>query len=249
MRHSGPEARRRDARPAARVVQHADDARRPLVARGLQAEAVDQLGIRRTAGDGRRPRVRHVREQRAERDDELDLELARDMRDVIAERAPAQVRLDAEHDDGVAAAAGKRGVHEGVLRPLDPAQVPVDERHHRARRLEVVEALRVDRRELDRRPRAREVGARERGALSPVVPAAESRDQHRPLEGRAGIDPKLLRHQLIVRGRQRLKTKAVNAAQTVAAIVTWTSTSHHGRCVRYWVSPITICTPSSASST
>src|SRR5213076_987529 len=42
---------------------------------------------------------------------------------------------------------------------------------------------------------------------------------------------------------------AVRAAQTVAATVTCTSTSHHGRWVRYCVSPIAIWTASRPSRT
>ena len=77
---------------------------------------------------------------------------------------------------------------------------PVDERDHRPRRLEVVEALRVDRRELLGRPGLREVGAGERRALAAVVPAAERGDQHGALELRALVDAKLVRHRRILRG-------------------------------------------------
>ena len=49
-------------------------------------------------------------------------------------------------------------------------------------------------------------------------------------------------------GRQSRTTNAVSAAQTVTATVTCTSTSHHGRCVRYCTSPIVICTASSPST-
>ena len=64
-------------RRAAGVVEDADDARRALVARELQPELLDEPRIGRRAGDRCGARVRHVREERAERDDELDAELAR----------------------------------------------------------------------------------------------------------------------------------------------------------------------------
>src|SRR5207249_8330079 len=81
----GPQAHGRDARLIARIVQHADDAGRALVPRTLQPEALDQLGIGRTPGYGRGPRVRHVREQRAERDHQLDAEVARQVDDHAGE--------------------------------------------------------------------------------------------------------------------------------------------------------------------
>src|SRR5581483_5446624 len=197
----------------------------------------------------RGPRVRHVREQRAERDHELDLELPRNVGDETAERAPAEVRLDAEHDDRVTTRTRQRGVQERVLGPLDLARVAVDERDRRPRRLEVVEVLGVDRRELDRGPRTREVGAGERGALAAVVPAAERGDHHGALERWARIDAKLVRHPLILRGRQRLNTNETTAAHTQAAMVTCASTSHQGSSVRYCTSPIVICTARSPRRT
>ena len=89
-------------------MQDADDSRGPLVARTLQSEPLDQLGIGRAAGDRRGPRVRHVREQGSERDHHLDTELARQVDDHSGERAPAQVRLDSEQEHRVAFQAGDR---------------------------------------------------------------------------------------------------------------------------------------------
>jgi hypothetical protein len=130
-------------------------------------------------------------------------ELFRQAADVIGERAPPKVRLDPEQDDRVAAATGKRSVQKRVLGPLDLAREAVDERHERSRGLEVVEALRIDARELHRRPRPREIGAGERSALPTVVPAAECGDQHRALELRPLGDAELVSHQGILRGRHR----------------------------------------------
>ena len=102
MRHRGPEADGRDLRAVAGVVQHAHDAGRPFVSRALQTEPLDQLRIGRAAGDGRGPRVRDVRKQRAERDHHLHAELLREVDDHPGERAPAKVRLDPEQQHGVA---------------------------------------------------------------------------------------------------------------------------------------------------
>ena len=128
MRHGRPQAHRRDARAAARVEEHADDAGRPLVARELQPELVDELRIGRRARDRRRPRVRHVGDERAERHGELDAELAREIGDDLAERPPAVVRLDADEEDRVAVGSRDARPEERVLRPLDLPRPPVLER-------------------------------------------------------------------------------------------------------------------------
>ena len=78
--------------------------------------------------------------------------------------------------------AGERRVEEGRLGPVDAPRHAVDERHVRPRHLEVVELLRVDVGEALGGPGLREVAECERGALRPVVPAAEGGDQHRTLE-------------------------------------------------------------------
>ena len=126
VRHRRPEARRREAGRAARVVEHADDPGRALVARGLQAELLDQVGVGRARGDRRRPRVRHVGEQRAERDDELDAELAarprRRATRTCASAGSARCRAGASRRARRPAAARV----EGVLRPVDPARLAVE---------------------------------------------------------------------------------------------------------------------------
>ena len=50
-------------------------------------------------------------------------------------------------------------------------------------------------------------------------------------------------------GRHRTVTNATTSAQTAAAKPTCASTSGQGRCVRYWISPIAICTSSAPSTT
>src|SRR5438876_12366881 len=99
--------------------------------------------------------------------------------DELGERAPPEVRLDAEHQDGVALETRNVRVVESVVRPIDASRASVDERHVRPRRLEVEEALRLDLRETRRRPRLREVTPGERRTLAAVVPAAERGDQNR----------------------------------------------------------------------
>ena len=134
VRHGGPQRDRRDVGGAARVVEHADDAGRALVARRLHAESLDQARVGRARGHGRRARVRDVGEQRAERDDELDAQLAREPGDQGAERAPAQARLAAEQQQRVLRGVSSLRVVERVLRPVDPPHRPVDERDLRPRR-------------------------------------------------------------------------------------------------------------------
>jgi hypothetical protein len=67
--------------------------------------------------------------------------------------------------------------------------VALVERDQRPGRLEVDEELRVDVGELARAPEPSEVPGSERRRLAAVVPAAEGRDQNRPLERRALVDP------------------------------------------------------------
>ena len=114
--------------PAARVVQNADDAGRALVARGRQSELLDELRIARGAGDRARARVRDVRQERAERDDELDFELLSELHDLAGEGAPTRARLDAEQEHRVALGMrrddGNGRVEEGVVRPVDVPRLP-----------------------------------------------------------------------------------------------------------------------------
>jgi hypothetical protein len=70
-------------------------------------------------------------------------------------------------------------VVEGVLRPLDVAGLPLDERNVRAGRLEVVEVLGLDLREAVRLPDLGEVAACQRRSLAAIVPATECSDQNR----------------------------------------------------------------------
>ena len=71
--------------------------------------------------------MRHVREQRAERDHQLDAEVAREVDDHAGERPPAQVGLDPEQQDRVAFQTRDRGMVEGVLGPVDVTRLSLDE--------------------------------------------------------------------------------------------------------------------------
>src|SRR5205814_7470523 len=52
VRHGSPQRDGRDVGDVARVVQDADDPGRPRVPRALQADALDQPGLGRAAGNG-----------------------------------------------------------------------------------------------------------------------------------------------------------------------------------------------------
>ena len=84
-------------------LQHADDAGRALVARALEVEAVDDLGIAGRAEDLHRPGVRHVGEQGAEADRHRRAVALGDADELAAEQPPAQRRLGTEHEEDVAA--------------------------------------------------------------------------------------------------------------------------------------------------
>jgi hypothetical protein len=100
--------------------------------------------------------MRDVGEERAERDDELDTEVGRELRNEGRERPPADVRLDAEQQQRVAVGARNLGVVEGVVRPVDLPSDAFDERDVRPRGLEVEERLWVDVGEPRRLPGTRE---------------------------------------------------------------------------------------------
>jgi hypothetical protein len=156
-----------------------------FVTRALQAETLDQFLIGRPAGHRRRSGVRHVGEQRSERDHHLDTELACKLGNHVGEGLPAQIRLDPEQQDRVAIDTRNRRVVEGVLRPFDVPRLTVDQRDVRTGRLEVEEVLRLDVGESVRLPDLGEVSARERGTLPAVVPASNCRDQNRLAQARS----------------------------------------------------------------
>ncbi len=170
-------------------MEDADDPCRALVAGQLEAELLDEARVGRGPGHGCGTGVRDVREERPERDDELDVELPRESGDELGERPPAVARLDPCEQDHVTIGPRDRGVLESVLGPLDVAGEPFVEDDGRAGRLEVHEAFGIDLREGRRLPDLLEVLDRHRRALAAVVPAGERTDEHRPAQRRQLGDP------------------------------------------------------------
>jgi hypothetical protein len=132
--------------------------------------------------------VRDVGEERAERHDELDAEVTGEVDDLVRERPPAEVGLEAEHEHGVPFRLGNGGVVEGGLRPDDLASDPALQRDVRARCLEVEELLRIDVGETPCLPRLREEAGGERGTLRSVVPASEGGDEDGAAQRRSALD-------------------------------------------------------------
>jgi hypothetical protein len=154
-------------------MEHADDACRALVGRLLEAELLHGLVVGPDPRHRDRAGVRHVGEQRSERDDRGRAELARHADHDLGVLAPAQRRFDAlEQQQVVVGARDGRSV-EGVGRPLDHARLPLVHPHVRTDGGEVVELLRVDPRDLagferlDQEPECRRRG------LTGVVPPLE----------------------------------------------------------------------------
>ena len=121
VRHRRPEARRAHTGLGEGVVHDAGDAGRALVARLGKAELLDQLRLARESGDLDRARVRHVGQQRAQRNDHVDADGLCGRDDRLAEAAPAQIRFGAHQQHRVTIEARHAGAGEGDLRPLDLA--------------------------------------------------------------------------------------------------------------------------------
>src|SRR6266536_5649104 len=88
--------------------------------------------------------MRYVGEQRPECDHELDAQLLREAGDEAGEGPPAEIRLDAQQEHGIALETRNRRVVEGVVRPVDPPRVSLDQGDVRAGGLEVEESLLLD---------------------------------------------------------------------------------------------------------
>jgi hypothetical protein len=132
--------------------------------------------------------MRYVGEKRAERHDELDPEVAREADDLVRERAPAKIRLEAEHEHGVPLRLGDVRVVERGLGPDDLARDPALERDVRAGCLEIEELFRIDVGETPCLPRLREEAGGERGTLRSVVPASEGGDEDGAAQRRSALD-------------------------------------------------------------
>ncbi len=98
-RHCRPERRRSDAEVVARGVQHAGDAGGALVAGGEEVEHGGVVLVVGRAEHGDGAGVGDLGQQGAEGDDGAGAHGDGHAQDVVAERAPAQLRLDAGQGD------------------------------------------------------------------------------------------------------------------------------------------------------
>ena len=132
--------------------------------------------------------MRRVRQQRAEQDDQLDAQAFQAVHELLAERPPAHVRLDAVDQDHVPVQPGGRHApvrrvrprqrHPG-RRPDEAAGVTALDLDHRPVDLEVVELLGVDGPDRGRLPGDAQVVDHPAGRLARVVPALEPGDGDR----------------------------------------------------------------------
>ena len=159
------------------VAEHADDAGRALVARGLDVEAVDRGLVVGRGRDGDGPGVRHVGQQGADGQHGRHAESLGQLDQLEREGAPAHGRLDALHEHDVAVEAGLGRDEDAGRRPRQHAAAlvehdagPVD--------LEVVVLLGVEGGDDLGVPDVRQVAHRARGGLARVVPALEGSDEH-----------------------------------------------------------------------
>jgi hypothetical protein len=140
---------------------------------------LDQRGVGGVTGDRHGARVRHVAEQRAERDDDLHAERFSEIDDVSGESTPAQRRLYALHEHDVARSSRCGGLEHLDARPDDLALIGVVELEARPVGLEVVELLGINPREAARVERGCEERDGARGSVPGVVPALERADHRR----------------------------------------------------------------------
>src|SRR5215210_2395701 len=135
--------------------------------------------------------MRNVGEKRPEGHEQLDAEVAGEGDDLLAERPPTRIRLDPEHEDGVAVRLRDGRVVEGRLRPVDSARHTLLEANLRPHRLEVEELLGIELGEAARVPALGEEAGGQRGALGTVVPAPEGGDENGAAEAGAALDAEM----------------------------------------------------------
>jgi hypothetical protein len=124
--------------------------------------------------------VRHVGQQRAEREDQRRVEPLGDADHLLGEQAPAQGGLRAEQEDDVA--AGGAGAPRADGGPHDGATLIGGEADVRAHGGEVGELLRVDLGERLGLPGLDQVAHAVAGGVGGVVPAGEGGDDHGALQ-------------------------------------------------------------------
>ena len=135
--------------------------------------------------------MRHLGQQRPERQDQSDLTAPGEIEHQIAVGLPAQMRLDGDPHDDVARQIRSLGDREFGGRPGDltlrvGARLEADIGPGEA---EVIELLGVDLGELLGVKRGAQIPHRGRRRLGCVVPAAERHDQDRPTQTlRPGVD-------------------------------------------------------------
>ena len=172
VRHGGPQADRGDPRrahascrmPTMPVGPSYRDGSSPRLATSAGSVAAAVTGAARVWGTSASSEPSVMTQ--------LHAQLLREVEDQPRECPPAQVRLDAEHDAPRRDRARHLGVEERVLGPVDLAREALDEGHHRARRLEVVEPLGIDLGEAGGAPLLREVG---RTSEAPWPPSFQPR--------------------------------------------------------------------------
>ena len=173
------------------VLEHPDDAGGTLVVGQADADLGAELGVRRADGHRHRAGVRRVGEQRAEQDDHLHAEALQALHQLLAEGAPAHVRLDAVNQDHVAGQPGGRhgligrlgaGERDPGRRPDQPLGLPAFDLDYRPVDLEVVEVLGIDGADGSRLPGDAQVVDHPARCLARVVPALESGDGDRGYE-------------------------------------------------------------------
>jgi len=148
--HRGPETHRGEPLPRTVAVQDAGDPGRSLVARGRETQILDEGRVLRVGGDRDRPRVRHVGQERSERDHELHVELASEFDYPLRKRLPPEVRLGPREQDRAPVPQTfnvRLGGRKVVPRPLYRPGDALDELDLRPYRLVIEKVLAVEARE------------------------------------------------------------------------------------------------------
>jgi hypothetical protein len=133
--------------------------------------------------------VGHIGQQRPEGDDAAGADLASGSDDLLAERTPTQLWLEAEQHGDVVAARRRPPGEEFVLGPRDRAVAVLVEVHQRPGGAEVVIAFRIDRCEWGGVEPFGEMTRGDRGGVASVVPTLECDDENRVAEIGRGPEP------------------------------------------------------------
>ena len=203
-----------------RRLQHSDDPRRALVTRALELVAFHQGVVGGGADQVHRPAVRHVGEQRAERDGHRCPEVRGEPGDLLAEGSPAERRLGPEDEDHVGTWQRRRPHPDG--RPHDLALALRGQSHMRPHGREIGVRIGIDLGEGGRRARLDEGAQRRRCSIARVVPPREGGHHHRVRERRFG-EPTDVLH--VDRQPYRCAVCRVVLRRPSAACQSWGSTT------------------------